>query len=167
MATETRKALDAVELLMQDHRELESLFAEFDYLQRTGEDTTDVIDAACAELKIHDTLENDVFYPAVSDAARDDAMEALLDEAEDAHDAVLDLIEHLELMRGDAKQHNAHFEAIVQLVTKHIDDEESRLFPKLALIERLDLDAVAVRMKARQGELMADGAPSGIAAANA
>ena len=37
MTEAPRKHLDAIELLMQDHRELESLFREFEYLQANDE----------------------------------------------------------------------------------------------------------------------------------
>ena len=166
MATEARRELDALDLLMQDHRELESLFSEFEYLQRTGKDTAAVIETACEELKIHDTLENDVFYPAVSDAADDESTEALLNDAEDAHDDVLDLIEQLELMLPDVAKRNAHFGVIVQHVNRHIQEEETQLFPKVKALEQLDLDAVATGMKARKGELMAESAPPEISAEN-
>ena len=162
MAHEARRELDALDLLMQDHRELESLFSEFEYLQRSGEDTADVIEAACAELKIHDTLENEVFYPAVSDAAADDTMETLLNDAEDAHDDVLDLIEQLELVHADVAKRHAQFRTIAQQVGKHILEEETNLFPKLKALDQLDLDAVAAGMKARKNELMADVAPPAV-----
>jgi hemerythrin superfamily protein len=157
MANEARTELNAIDLLMQDHRELESLFSEFDYLQRRGDDTSAVIKSACAELKIHDALENDIFYPAVGEAARDEAMDTLLDEAEDAHDGVLDLMEQLELMHSDAGNQNARFSLVAKAALKHIEHEERELFPLLMKLERLDLDAVATEMKARTSELMAGG----------
>ena len=160
MSKETRRELDAVDLLLQDHRELESLFSEFDYLRQNGEDTAGVVESACAELKIHDALENDVFYPAVSHAAGDEGMEAFLDDAEDAHDSVLDLIEELELMHADVAKHNAHFSVIAEQVKEHILLEEANLFPRLKDFERLNLDTVAAAMKARKAELMADAAPA-------
>jgi hemerythrin superfamily protein len=157
MANEARTELNAIDLLMQDHRELESLFSEFDYLQRRGDDTSAVIKSACAELKIHDALENDIFYPAVGEAARDEAVDSLLDDSEDAHDDVLDLMEQLELGHADGASHNARFSAIAKAALEHIEREERELFPLLSKLDRLDLDAVAADMKARTSELMAGG----------
>src|SRR5687767_907467 len=139
MANEARTELNAIDLLMQDHRELESLFSEFEYLQGRGDDTAGVIKAACAELKIHDALENDIFYPAVGEAARDEAVDTLLDDSEDAHDDVLDLMEQLELGHADGASHNARFSAIAKAALEHIEREERELFPLLSKLDRLDL----------------------------
>jgi len=154
MAEEARKDLDALDLLMQDHRELESLFSEFEFLLQNGDDTADVIESACAELTIHDALENDIFYPAVSDAAGTEEIEALLDDAEDAHDRVLDLIEELEHMEADVAKRNACFGLLAEQVKQHILQEETELFPKAKKLDNLDLDLLATRMKARTSELM-------------
>jgi hemerythrin-like domain-containing protein len=154
--TETaRKALDAIELLMQDHREVESLFTEFEYLQQNGENTADVIAIACAELRMHDALENEIFYPALSSAAGDDEVEALLDDAEEAHDNVLDLIDDLDGMDSDGAARDAHFKLIVAQVAQHIAQEESELFPRATRLSSLDLDSVTAAMKSRREELMA------------
>jgi hemerythrin superfamily protein len=153
-----RTPLDAIELLMQDHREVESLFAEFQYLQQNRKNTADVIALACAELRIHDTLENELFYPAVSSAAGDDSVEALLDDAEDAHDSVLDLIDDLEDM-DDIDARNTQFKLIVAETQQHIAQEESELFPKAMALTQLDLDALASAMKLRKNELTAEVEP--------
>ena len=166
MAEQVRRELDAIDLLMQDHREMESLFSEFAYLHEKGEDTNAVIESACAELKIHDAVENDIFYPAVSDAGGEEDLEALLDDAEDAHDRVLDLIEELENLPGDAAARNAHFNVLAEEVRQHILLEEDELFPKLKKLEQLNLDALATSMKTRISELTPKIAVADISAAN-
>ena len=157
MGAEARKELDAIDLLLQDHREVESLFGEFEYLRQNGEDTARVIEQACAELKIHDAIENDIFYPPVSDAAGDEETEALLDDAEDSHDRVLDFIEDIERLEGNTGQRNARFVLLVEQVNAHVAEEETTLFPKVRKLERLSLDSLAGRIKARKHELMAEG----------
>jgi hemerythrin superfamily protein len=157
MAEQARKALDAIDLLMQDHREVESLFSEFEYLQRKGEDTAQVIENACAELRNHDALENDVFYPAVSDAAVEEEMQELLDEADDSHDRVLDEIEALEQENAsDTVKRNAHFAVIIDEVKQHILAEEADIFPRVKKLQQLDFDALTADMKTRKSELMAE-----------
>jgi hemerythrin superfamily protein len=153
MANETRTELDATEMLMQDHREIESLFSEFDALQLEGADTTTVIDQACEEIRIHDAVENDVFYPAVGEASDDEAIQDLLDSAEDAHDSVLDLMDDIEEDAADAGKRNAHFARLAIAMREHIREEETQLFAEARKLEQLDLTALAVRMKARIIEL--------------
>jgi hemerythrin superfamily protein len=154
MIEEKRKALDALDVLMQHHRVVESLFSEFEYLHKNGRDTARVIEAACAEIKIHDAIENDIFYPAVSDAAGEEGIDALLDDAEDSHDSALDLIEELE--EADVAARHPHFMLLIAQVTQHIMDEETELFPRVRTLEQLDLASLGSEMKARETELVAE-----------
>lgn len=155
MAEKPRQELDALELLMQDHREVESLFREFEYLQKKGSTTAGVIDIACAELKMHDTVENDVFYPAVSKAAAHaEETETLLDAAEDAHDAVMALIDDLDAMDTNEAR-NAQFMLIIKNVQEHVAAEEATLFPTVRKLP-LDLVALSAEMKRRKSVLMSE-----------
>ena len=162
MTEKVRKDLDALDLLMQDHREVESLFRDFDYLKQSGGDTSSVMVRACAELKIHDTLETEIFYAAIDAATDDEDVHDLLDDAEDAHDRVLELIESFEQTR-DEKQRETHFTMIVQHVTQHVREEEDELFPLLRTLTELDLASTAAAMKTRKAELIPD---TGIAEAD-
>lgn len=157
MAEMPRKALDALDLLMQDHREIESLFSEFEHVQQDSDAAALVIENACIELEMHDKLENEIFYPAVSEAAADDAIEELLVDAEDAHDTVLELIEALEEMdEDDTVGRHAHFMLVIEQVKQHILDEETALFPKVLKIETLDLEALGAELNERRTELMTE-----------
>jgi iron-sulfur cluster repair protein YtfE (RIC family) len=156
MTEQVRDKLDALELLMQDHREMESLFREFEYLRQNRKDTGRVIANACAELKIHDTLETEVFYAAVGAATGDKEIERLLDEAEDEHDAVLELIEELAQTRTDHKQRDECFTIVAEHVKQHVLREETELFPLVKQLKQLDLEPITAAMKKRKGELIAD-----------
>ena len=60
---------DPVVLLKQDHRSVEVLFKEFEQLEDDQDAAEQVIETACTELKIHDKIETEIFYPAVRAAA--------------------------------------------------------------------------------------------------
>jgi iron-sulfur cluster repair protein YtfE (RIC family) len=156
MTEQVRKALDAFDLLMQDHREVESLFREFEYLQQSHKNTGSVIANACAELKIHDTLEAEIFYPAVGEAADDEKFDRLLDEAEEEHDTILELIEKLEQTPVDDGQRETYFTTLVAHVKHHVQKEEAERFPLVKKLERLDLASVTVAMKKRKAEVIAE-----------
>jgi len=66
-----RRELDALDLLMQDHREMESLFREFEYLRENRKNTVSVIANACTELRILDTLQTEIFYASVGEAVKE------------------------------------------------------------------------------------------------
>ena len=152
MTEKVRKDLDALDLLMQDHREVESLFRDFEHLKKTGGDTSRVMLRACAELKIHDTLETEIFYAAVDEASDDEDVQDLLDDAEDAHDRILELMESFEQTRDD-KQRETHFTLLAEHVTQHVLEEEDELFPLVRTLTELDLASTATAMKARRAEL--------------
>jgi len=91
-----RRELDAIELLMQDQREVECLLREFEWLHARGEETGRVVATACAELKMHDTLSTDLFFPAVLEAAGEPEIEALLAGIERGQQTIRDLITRIE-----------------------------------------------------------------------
>lgn len=158
MAETARNELDAIDLLLQDHREVESLFAEFDSLDEGDEeDAADVIEDACLELEIHDKLETELFYPAVREAAGDDDdIVDLLDDAEDEHEAVRELLEKLQEMEPDDDARAALFTTLIEQVKHHVEEEEAELFPKVKKLKGLDLEALGAQMQERQKELHAE-----------
>jgi hemerythrin-like domain-containing protein len=158
MAQDADNELNAIDLLLHDHREVESLFSEFDSLEEGDEeDAEDIIEDACLELEIHDRLETEIFYPAVRAAAADDEdITDLLDEGEDEHQAVRELIEKLEDMDPDDDARDALFTTLIEQVKHHVEEEETELFPKVKKLKGLDLDALGAEMHERKQELQAE-----------
>ncbi|HUP95619.1 MAG TPA: hemerythrin domain-containing protein [Burkholderiales bacterium] len=151
-----RTELDAIEMLMQDHREVESLFREFEYLQGKDEDAGRVVLTACAELRMHDTLKTELFCPAVLEASGEAAIERLLAEVEDGQQAIRDLIEQVEQTDADHDKRDAHFSALAEHVERHFKEAETQVFPQAKKLKRLDLVSVAAEMKARKSAIMAE-----------
>ncbi len=157
MIEKPRPPLDAIEILLQDHREVEALFRDFEHARKAGGAVTaQLISDACDELIIHDKLETDIFYPAVREAADTEEIEDLLDDAEDDHDDTLELIEAIEDLDADDTTRDAQFAALAEQVTRHVGEEESNLFPHVRNLKSIDLIALAAEMKARRCELMGD-----------
>ena len=153
--TRSKKQPNAIDMLKHDHREVEMLFKEFEQLHEQGEDAAEqVIQTACTELKIHDKLETEIFYPAVRAEAGEEETD-LLDEAEVEHDSVRSLIQKLEGMgAGDEKRH-AHFTVLMEYVKHHVKEEEKEMFPKINKMD-IDFDELAMQMKERKAELMSE-----------
>ena len=152
----TQKKDDAIELLKKDHREVEALFKEFAELEDNAEAAEQVIETACTELKMHDKIETEIFYPAVREAAEMEEIEDLLDEAEVEHDTVRELIEKLEGMDPTDEKRQAHFTVLTEYVKHHVKEEEKEMFPKVRKLKSLDLSALGQEMKARKEALMAE-----------
>src|SRR3954454_24151292 len=86
--------MDAIELLMEDHRKVQKVFKEFekskDEMDNDGKGK--MVRHCCMELKIHTQLEEEIFYPAARDAVED---EEIVDEAEVEHPSAKHLIDEL------------------------------------------------------------------------
>jgi hypothetical protein len=150
----TRKKDDAIELLKQDHREVEGLFKEFEKLEEDGEEAVEqVIATACTELEIHDKLETEIFYPAIREQADDEEVEDLLNEAEVEHKGVRELIQTIKGMDPSDEKRNAHFTVLMEYVKHHVKEEEKEMFPKLKKLD-IDLASIGAQMKERKAELM-------------
>lgn len=156
MARTGRKE-DAIALLKKDHREVEGLFKEFEALEEGESQAVEpVIASACTELKIHDKLESEIFYPAIREQAGDEKeIEDLLNEAEVEHDHVRDLVQTIEGMSADDEKRNAHFTVLMEYVKHHVKEEEKEMFPKLKKLD-IDFKEIGSRMKERKQELMAE-----------
>ena len=141
---------DAIQLLTQDHREVEQLFEQF---QKASDDEKEQIARRiCTELKVHSMIEEEIFYPALRGKIEGDD----LDEAMVEHDGAKVLINEIEA--GHAKE--SFFEAKVKVLQEqiehHIKEEESdsgSLFSQARETD-VDLQALGEQMAGRKAELM-------------
>jgi hemerythrin superfamily protein len=146
------KTMDAIALLKQDHDSVKKSFKEFEKMDH--EDTAtmeELVRTVCNELKVHTSLEEEIFYPAVREAIED---EDIMNEAQVEHDSAKELISQLEGMKPDDPMYAAIFTVLGEYVMHHVKEEESEMFPQARKSE-LDLKALAEQMAARKEELMA------------
>lgn len=150
----SRKQPDAVQLLTQDHREVEKLFDEYRQLAEQ-DDAPDEEKAAlaqqiCTMLQVHTTIEEELFYPAARDAIEE---QDLLDEAEVEHASAKDLIAQI-LGGGPAESlYDARVQVLGEYVKHHVKEEEKELFPKVKK-SAMDLAALGTEMAERKQALM-------------
>ena len=126
-------------------------FKEFEKMDR--EDTEAVqqlVQTVCEDLKVHATLEEEIFYPAVREAIED---EDIMNEAQVEHETAKMLIEQLENMGADDPNFHATFTVLGEYVNHHIKEEEGEMFAQ-AKTSELDLEELGQRMKQRKQELV-------------
>ena len=146
----TKTTMDALDLLKQDHDKVEKAFKDFEKMDRQDTDACRrLIGTVCEDLKVHTTLEEEVFYPAVREAIDD---EDLMNEAAVEHETAKMLIEQLENMGSDDPNYFATFTVLGEYVRHHIKEEQGEMFPA-AKKAKLDLLALGERMRARKEEL--------------
>ena len=149
----SRGTPNAIELLKDDHARVKQSFKEFEKLDQADTATLqEMVRAVCAELKVHTTIEEEIFYPAVREAIED---EDLMNEATVEHASAKDLIEQLEGMKADDPMLSATFTVLGEYVLHHVKEEESEMFPQVRKAE-LDLDDLGAKMKARKEQLTAE-----------
>lgn len=143
---------DAIAMLTADHKKVKQLFSKFDKLKGAGTDDekSEVVATICNELKIHATVEEEIFYPAVRKAI-DDA--DLMDEALVEHAGAKDLIEQLEGMDPEDDLYDAKVTVLGEQIDHHVKEEEGDMFPK-AKKAKVDSDALGAKMLKRKLELM-------------
>lgn len=143
-------ALDAIKLLIADHRMVTELFDEFEKMKDKGDEDEEakqlLVETACAALTIHAQIEEEIFYPAARDAIDD--MD-LLDEAEVEHASAKQLISELSAMQPGDDLYDAKFTVLGEYVKHHIEEEEKELFAKVKKSD-LDLDDLGDELMQRK-----------------
>ena len=145
------KSAAAIEMLKEDHAKVKKAFKEFETLDR--EDTEacrQLVQTVCDDLKVHTTLEEEIFYPAVREAIED---EDIMNEASVEHETAKMLIEQLENMEPDDPNYHATFTVLGEYVMHHVKEEEGEMFPQ-AKKAGIDLEALGERMQERRSELL-------------
>ena len=153
------KTNPAFTLLKKDHDTVKDLFDRFENAEGRPAKKK-LVDQALAELKIHATIEEEIFYPAVRKPVGKDKM----NEADEEHHVAKVLIAELEEMDGRETHYDAKFTVLAENVRHHIKEEESEVFPK-AKDANIDFEALAQTMTARKATLLAKGVPPAAEAA--
>jgi hemerythrin-like domain-containing protein len=144
------KAAGATEMLKEDHDKVKKAFKEFEKMDReNSEAMRELVQTVCEDLKVHTTLEEEIFYPAVREAIDD---EDIMNEAQVEHETAKMLIEQLENMGADDPNFHATFTVLGEYVKHHIKEEEDEMLPAARKTD-LDFEDLAQRMKERKQEL--------------
>ena len=151
-AAKARKpAMSAIDLLEQDHRELEGYFDEF---EKAKDDLVknDLAQKICMALTVHAQIEEEIFYPQAREAIDDDD---LLDEALVEHDGAKKLIAEIEEMEAGEDLFDAKVKVLGEMIRHHVVEEEDELFPEVEKSE-MDMEAVSEQLAQRRAELMGE-----------
>ncbi len=153
--TKTLEKVSAIALLKKDHKTVKALFDDFEEAKDKREKKR-IVTEALNELKIHATIEEKLFYPAVRNEIDDE--EGIMDEADEEHHVAKVLIAELELMTGNEEHYDAKFTVLAENVRHHIKEEEGDMFPDAAKTD-IDMDELGARMMELKEELKANGVP--------
>jgi hemerythrin superfamily protein len=128
---------NGIDLILEDHRLVDTLFAEFDAKQDGS--TVGLIVAA---LRSHDEAEQAALYPFAGELLGD---MTLIERSAAAHSMVKKQIDSIAALEGPALA--AAVDVLRRLVTEHVKDEEQNLLPALAdAATPQQLDALGARI---------------------
>lgn len=123
---------DAIKILKKDHATVKELFERFETAENLREKKK-IAAETIMELKIHATIEEEIFYPAV----RKQIGKKIMTEADEEHHVVKVLIAELEEMSRKEEHYYAKCKVMAENVKHHIKEEDRDMLPKT---RSLDID---------------------------
>ncbi|NLE86306.1 MAG: hemerythrin domain-containing protein [Myxococcales bacterium] len=116
--------MNAIDLLLAQHREIENLFGQCK--KASGEDKLELFHAIADLLVLHTSIEEEHFYPA---AATGGIPEAQVREALEEHLLVKRSLADLLAQDAVDAEFDAKLQVLEELVAHHVKEEEDELFP--------------------------------------
>jgi hemerythrin-like domain-containing protein len=141
------KQVSAIALLTEDHDYVKKAFRAFEKMDE--EEQPALVKQVLQALKVHTRIEEEIFYPAVRKAIKD---QDLMNEAEVEHDSAKVLIRQLERMKPSDPKFAATFMVLGEYVNHHVKEEESEMFPK-ARRARVNLKGLGAKLMGQKIKL--------------
>ncbi|HEV7731493.1 MAG TPA: hemerythrin domain-containing protein [Candidatus Binatia bacterium] len=125
--TARRSSMKATELLKKQHREVKTLFKQIEGTTAPAQ-RKKLMTTIIEKLKLHTSLEEDVYYPAVKEIETKKAHDMIMEAYEEHH--VVDLV-MAELPQVDpaADTFEAKMTVLKELIEHHVEEEEGEMFP--------------------------------------
>lgn len=143
------KGPDAIELLEQQHRQVEQAFDKLESARSDAQKEKAFLKLADM-LAAHSKIEETMFYPAVFD---EDTEEELRESVEE-HLMVKRLIADMLDMEPSNPQFMSKATVLREIVELHVEEEESEMFPWVREMDVDDLNVLGKKMETRFRELM-------------
>ena len=149
--------MKATELLKKQHREVMKLFKEVEKTEAPRERKRLMTDIA-SHLKVHTTIEEEIFYPAVKGIGTEKAEEMMLEAVEEHH--VVDLVlEELPQVDPAADTFEAKMTVLKELIEHHVEEEQDEIFPMAERkLGKERISELGERLEERAGALEAQAA---------
>jgi hemerythrin superfamily protein len=120
---------DMIDILVEDHREVEELFRELERPAADAERLEQLLTVAIAELVRHSVAEEIYLYPAAREVLPDG--DSIADREIAEHSEAEEGMKRLEDLRPGVPEFRIELESLISTVRDHIADEEENLFPRL------------------------------------
>jgi hemerythrin superfamily protein len=151
MSYEVGVPVDAIQLLLEDHRKVKKLLEELDATTDRGVKTrAGLFDRIKRELTVHETIEEEIFYPALKEHPK--AKDIVLEGYEEHH--VVDvLMGELSALPVDDETWGAKAKVMKENIEHHVEEEEGEMFSKARQVFDADeLEQLGQVMAERKAE---------------
>ncbi len=142
--------MKATDVLKKEHAAVKKLFGEFRKAGgRAAKKRGQLAEKIGHELQIHTQIEEEIFYPAMQQAAGH-----LVDEARREHEEVKELVAEVEEMEPTGEEFLERMTELRQAVEEHVKEEESELFARARALGDAELHRLGQVLASRKEELM-------------
>ncbi len=111
--------MDAIDLLREDHRKVEDLFAAFLQVEDSEQQREEILQQIQIELAAHSEAEEKAFYPLLQAEIPEQVDEALQE-----HSEVKEMLAEILAMDFDDEGFDTEFTKLMKAVQRHVEEEE-------------------------------------------
>ena len=146
----SKQSNDAIALLKAEHRQVEEYFEQFEKARDT-ERKQELATRICNALRVHTTIEEEIFYPAFLEASDDIDIHH---EAEIEHEGAKNLIARIEGSSPEDDYFEPTVRVLSEMIKHHVKEEEKTggMF-SVAREAKMDLVSLGEELAARKAEL--------------
>jgi hemerythrin superfamily protein len=126
---------DVIEVLTQDHREVEQMFTELESLRGAGSDADrarrkELTEQVVIELVRHSVAEEAEVYPAV----KEKVSEAEAERAKQEHAEAEEQMKRLEQLDAEDASFDGELATLMREIREHVAEEEGEMFPHMRAV---------------------------------
>jgi hemerythrin-like domain-containing protein len=147
---------DAIVLLKQDHQKVRGLLRRLEATTERGTKMRrELLNEIQNEIKVHTTIEEEIFYPAYKEAVRLKADKELYYEAVEEHHVVDLVMPEIKSTDAGAEEFGAKAKVLKDLIEHHAEEEETMMFPRARrAMDSSRLRELGQQMRVRKEQLM-------------
>ena len=142
--------MKATDLLKKQHRDVKGLFKKLEKTEKASERRA-LMETITGELRMHTTIEEEIFYPAVREVESKKAEDAV-DEALEEHHVVKLVLAELPRLDPADDRFKAKMTVLSELIEHHVEEEEEEMFKAAEKLGAERLKELGEEMQAALGE---------------
>ncbi len=144
--------MNAYDLLKRDHATIADIFGKLEpTTERAMQMREAVFERLDAELTLHAAIEEQIFYPALKQAAE---THEIVSQAYEEHRIVKELLQELASMPKDSDEWTAKMIVLKENVEHHVEEEEGDLFKRARkVLTSEQAEELGKRLQTAKGEM--------------